>query len=99
VEVYCSTSQNEELSACISALEVVGKCNSTLNGAGIYLGCDLQSGITRFNNVCGPIFVCGRRANDGKPLVSDALWGILNFIGDAMGLYAYEGDPAPRFMG
>lgn len=95
LEVYCNTSQNDVKSGM---MEVVGHGNTTLNSAGIYLGCDLQSGLSRFNNLCGPIFVCARRASDGKPLVSDALWGIQNFIYDAMDLYGDEEDPAPRIM-
>lgn len=51
-----------------------------MNAAGVYLGSDLD-------DMSGPIFVTGRRQKDGKPLNKDILWGLLNFIWDAMDLY------------
>ena len=95
LEIYCKTNQNSITSGVI---EVSGVPGFELNGAGIYLGCSVQSGISRFNNLCGEIYVCGRRVADGKPLVSDSLWGILNFIWDAMDLYGEEEDPMPTIV-
>jgi len=94
VEIYCSTSCND-----FSDLFPSGRVNGSygsqagLNGAGIYLGCGGQSELSSYNNMKGKIFVTGRRNRDGRPLVSDALWGILNFIWDAMDLYGDEEDP------
>lgn len=63
LEFYCSTNENEMRSGM---MPFVGKQCFPLNGAGIFLGCDLQSGISRYNNLSGEIFVCGRRASDGN---------------------------------
>lgn len=95
VELYCSTSENRVTPHGMFQVSGVG---GSLNGAGIYLGCSLDSGLSRFNNLAGPIVVVGRRVRDGKPLTSDALWGILNFIWDAMDLYGEDDDPAPTIM-
>ena len=57
-----------------------------INGAAIYLGCDVKSGITRHMDVEGRIFVTGRN-HSGRSLTADILWGILNFIWDSMSLY------------
>jgi hypothetical protein len=93
--MYCSTRDNAIQSGMF---EASGRAIAPMNGAGIYLGCDIQSGISRFNNLSGPIFVTGRRASDGRPLTSDALWGILNFIWDAMDLYGTGEDPTPTLL-
>lgn len=86
LHVHCSTRENE-IYPSSRDIQVSGKGSATLNSAGIYLGCDLLSGLTHFNNLRGEIFVFGRRIEDGTPLISDSLWGILNFIWDAMDFY------------
>lgn len=96
LEVYCSTTLNQLHSS--GMMEVLGQGSSTLNGAGIHLGCDIQSGISRFNDLCREIYVFGRRIKDGRLIVSDSLWGALNFIWDAMDLYGEEEDPGPSIM-
>lgn len=55
------------------------------------VGCDLDSGLTKFNNLDGDIFVTGRNSA-GIALTADRLWGILNFVWDAMDLYG-DDDP------
>lgn len=93
VEIYCSTRGND-----FTPTGVYGKRVDGMNGAGIYLGCDVQGGMTRFFNLDGRIFVTGCRNMDGKPLVSDSLWGILNFICDAMDWYGDDEDPVPKIQ-
>jgi hypothetical protein len=85
VEVYCSKVYNR-----MDGGLVFGE--GPLNGAGIYLTSSVQSGISINTNLSGRIFVTGRRQSDGKPLTSDVLFGILNFIWDAMDMYG-DGEP------
>ena len=75
-----------------------GSGRGGINGAGIYLGCDLQSGLTRWNNLAGTIYVTGRNVR-GQTLSSNVLWGMLNMIWDAMDYYdgTISSDPAPYF--
>jgi hypothetical protein len=87
VEVYCSKVYNE-----MGRGRVLGQ--GPLNGAGIYLTSSVDSGLSVNTNLSGRIFVTGRRQSDGKPLTSDVLFGILNFIWDAMDLY---GEDEPVF--
>jgi hypothetical protein len=98
LEVYCCTQCTRDYQILSSGVAKVFSQGAALNGAGIYLGCELKSGISRFNNLCGEIFVFGRRMQDGKSLVSDSLWGILNFIWDAMDLYGTDEDPGPSLV-
>jgi hypothetical protein len=81
VEVYCSKAYNE----MVGPSRVNG--GGPLNGAGVFLGCPVDTGLSVNPSLSGRIFVTGRRQSDGKPLTSDALFGILNFIWDAMDLY------------
>ncbi|KAL7573081.1 hypothetical protein ACA910_018767 [Epithemia clementina (nom. ined.)] len=93
VEIYCSTKYNRVLGGYHNGgeLSVLGYGDNddgaAKNGAGIYLGCDLGDGLTRYDNLAGPIFVTGRRQSDGQPLNQKILWGLLNVIWDAMDLY------------
>jgi hypothetical protein len=87
VEIYCSKVYNE-----MNRGRAIGQ--GPLNGAGIYLTSSVDSGLSVNTNLSGRIFVTGRRQSDGKPLTSDVLFGILNFIWDAMDLY---GDDEPVF--
>lgn len=57
----------------------------------------VDSGLSVNTNSSGRIFVTGRRLSDDKPLTSDVLFGILNFIWDAMDLYA-EGEPVWPYL-
>jgi hypothetical protein len=81
VEVYCSKAYNE----MIGPSRVNGR--GPLNGAGVFLGCPVDTGLSVNPSLSGRIFVTGRRQSDGKPLTSGVLFGILNFIWDAMDLY------------
>ena len=83
IEIYCRPDYND----VSQAGRVIGRVRGHLNAAGIYLGSDLYDGLTRYNNMSGRIFVTGRFHKDGKPLNNDNLWGLLNFIWDAMDLY------------
>ena len=94
IEIYCNLSCNRFLSENIYT--IIGNGEVDLNPMGIYLGCRIESGLSAFLNLEGPIVVTGRRVKDGKPLVSDALWGIYNFIFDAMKWYGREDHPLPR---
>lgn len=87
VEMYCSTLFNRVHLPNGGLVDVIGNGElSHINGAGIYLGCDIQSGITRHVDVEGRIFVTGRNQK-GRTLTVDILWGILSFIWDCMSLY------------
>ena len=83
VEIYCGKAYN----ITVRPGQVHGGGGGGMNSAGVYLGCDLNDGMTRYNNISGTIFVTGRRLSDGKPLNKDILWGLLNFIWDAMDLF------------
>ena len=76
IEVYCDPNLQR-------GMNFEGK----LNGAGIYLGCRLDNGLSEWTSMRGHIFVTGRRHSDGAPLTSAILWGILNFQYDAMDFY------------
>ncbi|CAB9508710.1 expressed unknown protein [Seminavis robusta] len=92
VEMYCSTLVNRINKPLSGVVDVKGNGEiSNINAAGIYLGCDLQSGITRHVDLEGRIFVTGRNQT-GNTMTVDVLWGILNFIWDAMTLYASRAD-------
>jgi hypothetical protein len=69
-----------------------------LNGAGVYLGCAIHDGLSVCSQLNGIIYVIGRRYKDGKPLVSDSLWCLLNFIWDSMDFYEMGGDAVPDVM-
>ena len=87
VEMFCSTLFNRIHPPFGGLVDVIGNGElQQLNGAAIYLGCDVQSGITRHVDVEGRIFVTGRNQS-GRTLTADVLWGILNFIWDCMSLY------------
>lgn len=87
VEMYCSTIFNRIHLPYEGLVDVIGNGElQRINGAGIYLGCDVQSGITRHVDVEGRIFVTGRNQM-GRTMTVDVLWGILNFIWDCMSLY------------
>jgi hypothetical protein len=90
VEIYCSKVYNR-----MDGGRALGQ--GPLNGAGIYLTSSLQSGLSVNTNLSGRIFVTGRRQSDGKPLTSDVLFGILNFVLDAMDLYE-DGEPALPYL-
>jgi MYND finger len=63
-----------------------GAARTPLNGAGVFLLCDIQSGLSPFQDLSGRIFVTGRNEK-GESMTSDVLWGILNFIWDSMDYY------------
>lgn len=88
VEMFCSTLFNKIHPPYDGLVDAMGngELKVPCNGAGIYLGCDVQSGITRHMDVEGRIFVTGRNQS-GRSLTADILWGILNFIWDSMSLY------------
>lgn len=87
VEMYCSTIYNRIHNPLEGLVDVIGNGElQRINGAGIYLGCDVQSGITRHVDVEGRIFVTGRNQT-GRSMTVDVLWGLLNFIWDCMSLY------------
>lgn len=87
VEMYCSTIYNRIHKPLEGLVDVIGNGElQRINGAGIYLGCDVQSGITRHVDVEGRIFVTGRNQT-GRSMTVDVLWGLLNFIWDCMSLY------------
>ncbi|GKZ01547.1 hypothetical protein MPSEU_001105300 [Mayamaea pseudoterrestris] len=86
IQMYCNSRMNEILPNG----RIFGMRNDVINSAAIYLGCELQSGLSRYTNLTGDIFVTGRRMSDGRCLNKDSLWGILNFIWDAMDLYGEE---------
>jgi len=88
VEMFCCTLYNRIHAPFEGLVDVVGSGElKQINGAAIYLGCDVQSGITRHVDVEGRIFVTGRNNQSGRTLTADVLWGILNFIWDCMSLY------------
>ena len=87
VEMFCSTLFNRIHPPYEGLVDAMGNGElKEINGAAIYLGCDVQSGITRHMDVEGRIFVTGRNQS-GRSLTADILWGILNFIWDSMSLY------------
>lgn len=94
VEMFCNTQRNRIQPPEEGLVDVKGDGElEHLNGAGIYLGCDVQTGISRYIDVDGRIFVTGRNQQTGRSLTSDILWGVLNFIWDAMSLYGSPGGP------
>jgi hypothetical protein len=90
LEYYCNAAENAGN---------MGSGRNGLNAAGVYLGCELASGLSRYVNLDGDIFVTGMRKADGKALNEDSLWGILNFIYDAMDLYSDVDDPGRYLRG
>jgi len=92
VEIYCNATTNTFFPPG-SMVDLDGQRRLGLNSAGIYLGCSLSTGLTKYNNLDGEICVIGRRIKDGKCMNKDILWGILNFIWDAMDFYGDEPDP------
>jgi hypothetical protein len=92
VEMFCNTQRNRIQAPEEGLVDVVGDGElEHLNGAGIYLGCDVQTGISRYIDVDGRIFVTGRSQQTGRNMTSDILWGVLNFIWEAMSLYGQPG--------
>lgn len=92
IEMYCSLEGNTVHLPDEGLVDVNGNLGTQgLNGAAIYLGCDIQTGISRYIDVDGRVFVTGRNQTNGKSLTSDILWGILSFIYDSMSLYGLEG--------
>jgi MYND finger len=57
-----------------------------LNGAEVFLLCDMESGLSIFQDLGGRIVITGRNEK-GESMTSDVLWGIRNFIWDAMDYY------------
>ncbi len=96
VEIYCSAITNQIFPPGNGFERLVGNRVKGINGAGVYLGCELHSGITQLNNLDGPIFVTGRNSA-GQPLTQPCLWGILNFIWDCMDLFGEEEAPHLTF--
>ena len=98
IEIYCTTRTNQLIGGEIGqgTIDIDGGHADTNNSAGIFLGCNIQSGFSRYNNMNGRIFVCGRNKN-GKPMTCAVLWGILNFIWETMDLYGYD-EPHPTIM-
>ena len=62
----------------------------TLNGLAIYLGVKLDTGLTMHNNVKGTVFFIGKVK--GKPVTASILWGVANFLCDAMDYYGSDDD-------
>jgi hypothetical protein len=92
LEIYCSSTGNKFQKA--NQRVTAGILNQPLNGAGvIYLTCAIRDGLSQTPSLNGKIYVIGRREKDGKPIVSDSLWGILNFIWDTMDFYDSGHDP------
>jgi len=90
VEMFCSTLYNKIHPPYEGLVDAMGNSElKALNGAGIYLGCDVQIGITRYMDIEGRIFLTGRNQS-GRNMTVDILWGILNFIWDSMSLYGKE---------
>ena len=98
VEFYCNSSHQEiSRGGSNSRTRLTGRHVEGLNSAGIYLGCDVQSGLSRYTNLDGKIFLTGRNAV-GKTLTKDILWGILNFLCDSMDYYGDDDDPIPQIL-
>jgi hypothetical protein len=90
IQMYCNT----KLNTIQSDGRVFGERGDIINGGAIYLGCELESGLSRYTNLTGDVYVTGRRMSDGRSLNRDSLWGIMNLIWDAMDLYGAEDDDA-----
>ena len=102
MEIYCDLRYNHILESHSEDMpfELMGRdqTSETINAAGIFLGCNPQTGFTRFNNIRGEIFVMGRRKADGATLVADTVWGLVNFVWDLMDIYPEEEDAFPEIQ-
>ena len=61
-----------------------------LNAAAVYYGCAVEDGMSPYRFIMGKAYVVGRHRDTGEPMTSNVLWGILNFIYEAMDVYADE---------
>lgn len=83
IEMFCSKNSNTIQQGGDGAF---GGGMRGINGAGVYLGCSLKTGLSQYTNLDGTIYVTGRNQR-GQTLTTNALWGILNLIYDAMDYY------------
>lgn len=95
IEIFCSSRANrielDSNNAWVDGLKYRG-----MNAAGIFLGCSLSTGRSKYTDMDGTIFVTGRN-KAGDVLTTNVLWGILNFISDSMDYYdgTLDTHPAP----
>lgn len=96
IEVYCNPDLQIEISPRSDFIQVRGG-GGEINAAAIFLGCGLDTGLSQWSSLTGPVFVTGRRHSDGATLTNEVLWGCLNFLSDAMELYGDGGNPLSVF--
>jgi hypothetical protein len=84
IEMFFSRNSSNTVSP--GGNSAMGRGTYGINGAGVYLGCTLESGMSQYINLDGTIYVTGRNKL-AQTLTTNVLWGILNLIYDAMDYY------------
>lgn len=91
VEIFCSANHQQFFfrphGLCGEVIHLLGNRVDGVNGAGVFLGCAIENGVSRYKNLDGMIFVTGRHIKTGRSLTQYILWEILDFIYDSMDVY------------
>ena len=59
-----------------------------LNASAVFFGCSAEDGMSPYRFIMGKAYVVGRHSATGQPLTGNVLWGILNFIYEAMDCFS-----------